>query len=46
MLERSLELKTSTVQQRRALALKDAPDRAAERARAQERHRQDRDRER
>lgn len=44
MLDRSLELKSSTVQQRRALALKDALDRAAERARAQERHRQDRDR--
>jgi hypothetical protein len=45
MLERSLELKTSMVQQRRALAYKDALDRAAVRARSQELHRrQDRER--
>lgn len=45
MLERSLELKSSTVQQRRALAYKDALDRAAARARSQELHRR-KDRER
>ncbi|MHA0290189.1 relaxase/mobilization nuclease domain-containing protein (plasmid) [Mycobacterium sp. C3-094] len=45
MLERSIDLPSSTLQQRRARALKDALDRAAERARTQELHRrQDRGR--
>lgn len=45
MLERSLELPSTTVAQRRALAYKDALDRAAARARSQELHRrQDRER--
>lgn len=45
MLEQSLELPSATVAQRRALAYKDALDRAAERARTQELHRRlDRDR--
>lgn len=45
MLEQSLELPSATVAQRRAMAYKDALDRAAERARTQELHRRrDRDR--
>lgn len=45
MLEQSLELPSATVAQRRALAYRDALDRAAERARTQELHRRhDRDR--
>ncbi|GAB7072130.1 hypothetical protein H7J06_31475 [Mycobacterium hodleri] len=45
MLELSLELPSATVAQRRAMAYRDAWDRAAERARTQELHRrQDRDR--
>ncbi|ASW93254.1 relaxase/mobilization nuclease domain-containing protein [Mycobacterium marseillense] len=47
LLERSLELKSLSVEQRRVRALEMARERAAERARTQERHRrQDRSRER